>query len=83
MHKTSIHDPHKEIRTQTPQNRRIEPCTKIPQKDPKKTQKSLEPREENRRNHECFHTTRGQILYKIMKKNLAYRAGKVESSLDG
>jgi hypothetical protein len=68
MHKTSIHDTYKEILTQTPQNQRIKPHTKIPQKDSKKTEKSLEPREGNQRNHECFNTTRGQILYKIMKK---------------
>jgi hypothetical protein len=30
---------------------------KISQNSPKKTQKSLEPREGSRRNHECFHTT--------------------------
>jgi hypothetical protein len=34
----------------------------------KKIRKSHELREGNRRNYECFHTTRGQILYKIMKK---------------
>jgi hypothetical protein len=34
----------------------------------KKTEKSLEPQEGNRRNHESFHTLRGQILYKPVKK---------------
>jgi hypothetical protein len=42
MHKTSIHDPHKQNRTQMLQNRQIKPHMKIPQK----TQKSLKPREE-------------------------------------
>jgi hypothetical protein len=34
----------------------------------KKTRKSHELREGNRGNHEFFHTTTGQILYKIMRK---------------
>jgi hypothetical protein len=34
----------------------------------KKTQKSLEPQEGNRCNHESFHTLRDQILYKLLKK---------------
>jgi hypothetical protein len=34
----------------------------------KKTRKSLEPQEGNRCNHECFHTLKGQILYKPVKK---------------
>ena len=42
----------------------------------KKTRKSLEPQEGNRRNHESFHTLKGQILYKTMKKIYAYGAGK-------
>jgi hypothetical protein len=68
MHKASIHDLYKQNQTQMPQNWRNKPRMKIPQNSPKKTRKSLEPREGNRRNHECFHTTRGQIHYKIMKK---------------
>jgi hypothetical protein len=36
MHKTSIHDAHKEIRTQTPQNRRNKSGTKIPQNSRKR-----------------------------------------------
>jgi hypothetical protein len=67
MHKASIHDPkkkskHKLLRikgTIAHQN---------PTKYPKKTRKSLETREGNQRNHECFHTSRDQILCKIMKK---------------
>jgi hypothetical protein len=34
----------------------------------KKTQKSHELQEGDRRNHESFHSLRGQILYKLMKK---------------
>jgi hypothetical protein len=34
----------------------------------KKTQESHELQEGNRRNHESFHTLRGQILYKLVKK---------------
>jgi hypothetical protein len=68
MHKTSIYDPHKENRAQMPQNQRIKPRTKIPHNSSKKTRKSLEPREANRRNHEFFQTTRGQILYEIIMK---------------
>jgi hypothetical protein len=34
----------------------------------KKTRKSHESQEGDRRNHESFHTLRGQILYKPMKK---------------
>jgi hypothetical protein len=64
----SIHDPHKKIRTQTPQNQRKKPRLKSNENSPKKTQKTLEPQEGNRRNHESFHTVVGQILYKIVKK---------------
>jgi hypothetical protein len=35
----------------------------------KKTQKSHELQEEDRRNHESFHTLGGQILYKQVKKS--------------
>jgi hypothetical protein len=34
----------------------------------KKTQKTLEPEEGNRRNYESFHTLGGEILYKMVKK---------------
>jgi hypothetical protein len=67
MHKTSIHDPQQEIQTQISQNRRIKSRTKIPQKDSKKTQKTLELRD-SLQNHE---------------ENQAYIAGKLGSIPDG
>jgi hypothetical protein len=42
----------------------------------KKTRKSQELLEGNQRNHECFHTLGGQILYKTVKKIYAYEQGK-------
>jgi hypothetical protein len=42
----------------------------------KKTRKSHEVQEGNQRNHERFHTLRGQILYKTVKKIYAYGARK-------
>jgi hypothetical protein len=42
----------------------------------KKTQKSLEPQERNQHNHETFHTLRGQILNKMVKKTYTYGVGK-------
>jgi hypothetical protein len=42
--------------------------TKTQQNSQKKTRKSLESQEGNRRNHECFHILRGQILSKLVKK---------------
>ena len=51
---------------------------------PKKTRKLHELQEGNQRNHECFHTLGGQILYKIVKKIYAYEAGKREAvRMDG
>jgi hypothetical protein len=41
---------------------------KSPKITEKRNKKSNELREGNRCNHECFHTTRGQILYRIMRK---------------
>jgi hypothetical protein len=43
---------------------------------PKKTQKSHELQEGNQHNHEWFHTLRGHILYKTVKKIYTYGAGK-------
>jgi hypothetical protein len=80
MHKTSIHDPHKQNQTQTPQNRRIKPCTEMPQKTQKRHKENTRAK---RRKSTQFHTTRGHLLYKIMKKNLSYEAEKLGSSLDG
>jgi hypothetical protein len=45
----------------------------------KKTWKSHELQEGNQRNHECFHTLGGQILYKMVKKIYAYGAWKWEA----
>jgi hypothetical protein len=42
----------------------------------KKTRKSPELQEGNHRDHECFHTLGGQILYKTVKKIYAYGARK-------
>jgi hypothetical protein len=42
----------------------------------KKTRKSHEQQEGNHRNHQCFHTLRGQILYKTVKKIYTYGARK-------
>jgi hypothetical protein len=42
----------------------------------KKTRKSHEIQEGNQHNHESFHTLRGQILYKTVKKIYAYGARK-------
>jgi hypothetical protein len=44
----------------------------------KKTRRSYELQEGNQRNHECFHTFGGQILYKMLKKVYTYRAWKWE-----
>jgi hypothetical protein len=41
----------------------------------KKTWKLHELQEGNQRNHESFHTLRGQILYKMVKKIYAYEQG--------
>jgi hypothetical protein len=49
--------------------------TKIAQK---KARESHELQEGNQRNHECFHTLRGQILYKTVKKIYTYAARKRE-----
>jgi hypothetical protein len=48
----------------------------------KKTQKSHELQEGNRRNHESFHSLGGQILYKWMK-NLNLWSKEMRSSLEG
>jgi hypothetical protein len=45
----------------------------------KKTRKSHEQQEGNHRNHQCFHTLRGQILYKTVKKIYTYGARKGEA----
>jgi hypothetical protein len=42
----------------------------------KGTRKSHELQEGNQHNHESFHTLRGQILYKTVKKIYAYEARK-------
>jgi hypothetical protein len=48
----------------------------------KKTRKSNELQAENRRNHESFHSLRGQILYKL-RKNLTLWSKEMRSSPDG
>jgi hypothetical protein len=48
----------------------------------KKTRKSHELKEEDRRNHESVHSLRGQILYKQMK-NLNLWSKEMRSSLEG
>jgi hypothetical protein len=48
----------------------------------KKTQKSNKLQTGNRRNHESFHSLRGQILYKRMK-NLTLESKETRSSPDG
>jgi hypothetical protein len=48
----------------------------------KKTQKSNELQTGNRRNHEGFHSLRGQILYK-RRKNLTLESKEMRSSPDG
>jgi hypothetical protein len=48
----------------------------------KKTRKSNELQTRNRRNHESFHSLRGQILYKL-RKNLTLESKEMRSSLDG
>jgi hypothetical protein len=48
----------------------------------KKTLKSNELQTGNRRNHESFHSLRGQILY-IWRKNLTLESKEMRSSLDG
>jgi hypothetical protein len=62
-----------------PKHRKIE-GTRCAQKSnensSKKTRKSHELQEGNQRNHECFHTLGGQILYKAVKKIYAYGARK-------
>jgi hypothetical protein len=47
-----------------------------------KTRKSHKLQEGNERNHESFHTIRGQILYKAVKKIYTYGAGKMRSSTE-
>jgi hypothetical protein len=49
----------------------------------KKTRKSRELQEGNQRNHEYFHTLGGQILYKMVKKNLRLWSKEIGSSPDG
>jgi hypothetical protein len=48
----------------------------------KKTQKSHELQEGNRRNHESFHSLGGQILYKLVK-NLNLWSKEMRSSQGG
>jgi hypothetical protein len=48
----------------------------------KKTRKSNELQTGNPRNHESFHSLRGQILYK-QRKNLTLESKEMRSSLDG
>jgi hypothetical protein len=55
---------------------------KIHQNSLKKTRKSHELQEGDRRNHESFHTLRGQILYKRVK-NLNLWSKEMRSSLEG
>jgi hypothetical protein len=66
MHNTSIHDPKKPNTNASKSMNQVMHENRT--KSLKKDTKSLEPREGNQHNHECFHTTRGLILYKIMKK---------------
>jgi hypothetical protein len=49
---------------------------------PKKTRKSHKLREGNQRNHESFHTLRGQILYEVVKKSMPMEQ-EIRSSLEG
>jgi hypothetical protein len=55
---------------------------KTDEKARKKTRKSNELRTGNRRNHESFHSLRGQILYKL-RKNLTLESKEMRSSPDG
>jgi hypothetical protein len=48
----------------------------------KKTRKSNELQTGNRRNHESFHSLRGQILYKL-RKNLTLESKEMRSISDG
>jgi hypothetical protein len=67
----------REKHSRIPQTREERP----PQK-PKKDMKFTRSKRENHHNAIFFHTSRGQILYKIMK-NLAYVAKELGSSPDG
>jgi hypothetical protein len=68
-----------------PKHLRIEgtSCTqKTDKNSSKKTRKSNELQTGNRRNHESFHSLRGQILYK-RRKNLTLESKEMRSSSDG
>jgi hypothetical protein len=68
-----------------PKHLRIEGASrarKIDENSSKKTQKSDELQAGNRRNHESFHSLRGQILYK-WRKNLTLCSKEMKSSPDG
>jgi hypothetical protein len=58
LHEATIHDPHQQIRIQTPRNQRNKPHMKIARKD---TEITLQ--EEDGHNHESLHSLGGQILY--------------------
>jgi hypothetical protein len=82
MHEATIHDSHKQIRAQTPQNRRNKPHMKTDENSSKNIRKSNELQTGNRRNHKSFHSFGGQILYK-WRKNLTLESKEMRSSLDG
>jgi hypothetical protein len=68
-----------------PKHLRIEGTSrtrKIDENSLKKTRKSKELQTGNRRNHESFHSLRGQILYK-WRKNLTLESKEMRSSPDG
>jgi hypothetical protein len=54
---------------------------KTDENSPKKTRKSNELSAGKRRNHECFHSLGGQILYK-RRKNLTLYRKEIRSSPD-
>jgi hypothetical protein len=69
LHEATIHDLHQQIRTETPKNQRNKSCTKIQRKYLEKhTKTHTSYKKEIDANHESFHTLRGQILYKMVKK---------------
>jgi hypothetical protein len=82
MHEATIHDSHKQIRAQTPQNRRNKPRMKKRRNSSKKTRKSNELQTGNRRNHESFYSLGGQILCK-RRKNLTLETKEMRSSPHG
>jgi hypothetical protein len=67
------------LRKSEPKHLRIEGtrhARKSNENSPKTTRKSHELQERIRRNHESFHTLKGQILYKTVKKIKTYGVGK-------